>query len=123
MWRVRGLEEERRGAPGERCGRRERGRSGGRDSRVRLGVRGEARQPCWGLQGCAGRGLGWERSSGCSLASRPCRLVGTEGLGGDSAALRGGGEAVQFRGSLPGLLRGVPIVSHSRSWFRLLWRR
>lgn len=28
-----------------------------------------------------------------------------------------------FGGSLPGSLRGVPIVSDPRSWFRLLWRR
>lgn len=40
MWCVPGLEEERWSALGERCGRRERGRSGGRDSGVRLGVRG-----------------------------------------------------------------------------------
>lgn len=37
MWRVRGMEEERRGALDERCGRRERGRNTGRDTRVRLG--------------------------------------------------------------------------------------
>lgn len=49
MWRVRGMEEERRGALDERCGRRERGRNTGRDTRVRLGVRGRA-----ALRGVAG---------------------------------------------------------------------
>lgn len=99
-------------ALGERCGGRERGRSGGRDSGVRLEVRGSP----------VGGGRAVLSADGARRGPAAARLqVGLAGFR-ETRRRQREGEAVQFRGSLPGLRRGVPIVSHSQSWFRLLWR-